>query len=244
MPASQERSVRSLSNQEDVWEDAGTNTERLVFFSDAVFAIAMTLLVIDLRIPGTVGSQQELGAKLLELWPNLLGFTISFFVIGTYWRVHHRQFRYIKRYDEALLSLNFLLLFLIALIPFTTALISNYGQWQLAVVVYDISLGLASLVITAIWFHATSGHKLVDPNLNPGIIRHETVRNLTMSAAFFLVVLSTFVIEPRYAQWALLILVPIRRIEIFLEKRRKQRIHAQRPQAHKTVRQARQAPKR
>lgn len=192
---------------EGIWENRGTDTERLVFFSDAVFAIAMTLLIIDIHVP-EADTPQELWNGLLQLWPNLLGFVISFFVISLYWRNHHRMFHFIKRYDRTLINLNFALLFLIVLLPFTTALISLHGDWQLPVAIYDSSLALAGLIMAAIWVYATSGDRLVDAGLDRRLVRQYTFRLIYMSFAFLIIIALTFVIPSAYAQLALLVLVP------------------------------------
>ena len=202
---------RLAPKAEDVWEDRGADTERLVFFSDAVFAIAMTLLIIDIHVP-EVETPQELWNGLLQLWPNLLGFIISFFVISVYWRNHHRMFHFIKRYDRTLISLNFGLLFLVVLLPFTTALISLHGDWQLPVVIYDSSLAIAGLIMAAIWVYATSGERLVDAGLDRRYVRQLTFRSLYMSFAFLVIIALTFVIPSAYAQLALLVLVPAQRL--------------------------------
>ena len=113
-----------MSQLDDLWSDRGNDTERLVFFSDAVFAVALTLLVIDLSAPAVASGANLLGA-LGALWPNLLALLISFFVISFFWRAHHRIFHLITRYDRFLIGLNFLYLLGIMLQPFTTDLISQ-----------------------------------------------------------------------------------------------------------------------
>ena len=83
----------------------GLSLERIVFFSDAVIAIAITLLAIEIRLPelGNEGGD-ALMAALSGLWPRYLSFVISFLVIGSFWWVHHRVFRAVRRYDEALIA--------------------------------------------------------------------------------------------------------------------------------------------
>jgi uncharacterized membrane protein len=89
-------------------EHTSLSFERIVFFSDAVMAIAITLLVIDLKIPNipTALAAAELQASLRELTPRIVSFVISFSVVGVYWSSHHRYFTYIKRYDGRLIFLN------------------------------------------------------------------------------------------------------------------------------------------
>ncbi len=111
--------------------------ERLILFTDAVFAIAITLLVIEIKAPsighlidelkheGKSLSNAEILHQLKTLIPLFIGFIISFFVIAIYWRSHHRLFSFIKDYDDKLIWLNFLFLFTIVLMPFSSAYYSD-----------------------------------------------------------------------------------------------------------------------
>ncbi|WP_104180823.1 TMEM175 family protein [Arthrobacter sp. B0490] len=104
----------------------GASTDRTVFFSDAVFAIAMTLLVLDLEVPDGLQPDQ-VGAALVEQLPHFFSFALSFTVIGSAWMNHHRKVRVIVRYDFRLQVLNLLLLFFVALLPLPTNVLSEYG---------------------------------------------------------------------------------------------------------------------
>lgn len=111
--------------------------ERLTFFSDAVFAIAITLLVIEIRPPVLHGaSEAELGHALAALTPNFVGFFVSFFVIGRFWLGHHRLFGQLARADDKLTFANLLLLLGIAFMPFPTAVFSEYVQLKTATLLY------------------------------------------------------------------------------------------------------------
>jgi hypothetical protein len=101
----------------------GLALERLVFFSDAVIAIAITILVIDLRLPDTSARVTD-----RQLQPRLVAFVISVVVIGAYREAHHRMFRYITAFDAPLLKRNFLFLFFVALLPFLTSLLGQHGD--------------------------------------------------------------------------------------------------------------------
>ena len=92
--------------------------ERLVNFSDAVIAIAITLLVVQFSVPA---ASEDVGEALLDRWPQFLSFILSFFVIGIFWMAHHRIFRYVARMDQGLLWLNLLFLMCIAFLPYPTA---------------------------------------------------------------------------------------------------------------------------
>lgn len=106
-----------------------TQVDRIIFFSDAVFAIAITLLVIDLKVPkieGTITDQNFILALSDEL-PQLSGFILSFFIIGLYWSVHHSIFGFVINYSKKLLWLNLIFLFTIVLMPFSTSVYSEYS---------------------------------------------------------------------------------------------------------------------
>ena len=101
------------------------DTGRIEAFSDAVFAIAITLLIIEIGVPH-VGEEGTLFESLVHLWPSYLGYATSFLVIGTVWANHHNRFRLIPRSDHILLFLNILFLMCVAFIPFPTALLAEY----------------------------------------------------------------------------------------------------------------------
>jgi uncharacterized membrane protein len=112
---------------------------RLVAFTDGVFAIAITLLVLNFNEP--TGPDSEVLDQLTEQWPSLLAYFLSFAVIGRFWVVHHRVFAGVRRLDSALLTLNLLYLAFVVLIPFTTEVLGDYGDTTEAVVLYASALG-------------------------------------------------------------------------------------------------------
>jgi uncharacterized membrane protein len=140
----------------DETEPAGFGLERLVFFSDAVFAIAMTLLVIDVRLPELGGqiSDGELADALGELWPRIFAYALSFAVIGGYWLAHWRRYLMVQKTNEGLARLNLLLLGLVAFIPFPTSLLGQYGDRPLTVAFYAVVLALAGLAGAACWAYS------------------------------------------------------------------------------------------
>lgn len=131
-----------------------TLLERLTFFSDAVFAIAMTLLVIEVRPPHLEHiSDAALADELLKLLPNYIGFLTSFLVIGRFWVAHHTLFGMLKATSSRLIWFNLLLLLVVAFMPFPTAIFSEYVRLHVAVGFYSvwlILLGLVNLQLTRI----------------------------------------------------------------------------------------------
>lgn len=159
--------------------------ERLVFFSDAVFAIAITLLALDLRIPDGLPPGQ-VGSHLIAMIPRVLTFVLSFFVIGLYWLAHHRIFRYIVRFDHRLLLLNLLLLLFIAVLPFPTRLLGSYGDTVVVTVVYSVNVAAVGLLQLALWHYASGGRRLIEPHFDHRKIRSETMRFAPAIALFVL----------------------------------------------------------
>ena len=166
-----------MNKLDDLWNDLGSDTERLVFFSDAVFAVALTLLVIDLRVP-TGATTTTLPGKLGALWPQLLALLISFVVIASYWRGHHRIFHVIERYDRWLVLLNFTFLLSIVLQPFTTSLTSDYGYIPLAMGLYAGLLGISGLLLTAIWVYAVWARLVDEKSVTSRLARFYAARSL------------------------------------------------------------------
>ncbi len=138
--------------------------ERLIFFSDAVFAIAITLLVIELHVPNMPdgATEQQFIQALANVIPNFLGFTLGFFVIGAFWGAHHRAFRFATHWGERLMPTSILLLFSIAALPFFTALLSDYGNRRVPVVLYCLWLTVTALFNVRMQRLATSP-PVVDP---------------------------------------------------------------------------------
>jgi uncharacterized membrane protein len=161
--------------------------DRLVFFSDAVMAIAITLLAIDLRLPDVQGGTPgQLGEILASMAPQFIAFIISFLVIGMFWGAHHRIFLYIRHYDRALLWLNLLFLLLVVFMPFPTSVLAQFGGTAAGVIFYAAVVAAISLMRAWIWHHAAYHHRLVDEQLPESLIRFETMVGLVTAGVFIL----------------------------------------------------------
>lgn len=140
---------------------------RIEAFSDGVFSIIATLLVLDLRVPREAMLHgQTLFSALADQWPIYLTFVASFLQVGVVWANHHTMFSHIKKSDHALLVLNLLLLMCIAVLPFTTALLSEYARsdfldLRVAAFTYSAILGIAGIFFILIWRHADT-HGLIN----------------------------------------------------------------------------------
>ncbi|MBI1418537.1 MAG: DUF1211 domain-containing protein [Limimaricola sp.] len=162
------------------------STERLVYFSDAVVAITITLLVLDIRLPEGVGdmTDTQLWAALLDLGPAFRAYLISFAVIGSFWISHHRKFAAIAAADGRLIVLNLLFLLMIGAMPFATSLIAE-NPGPLATALYAGALTAGALMIAAIWVYARAAG-LTRADLPPRRWRASLFASLAVAAVFAL----------------------------------------------------------
>ena len=139
--------------------------ERLVFFSDAVFAIVITLLVLPLTAEIELPAEaQDLRHEVVQQWPKIVSFVVSFLVIGQFWIAHHNMFSLLRRFDPGLLWLNLIALLTVSFMPFPTAVLGARLEDSdtFPVMFYAASMTISSIVLTAIWLYALRRH-LVDP---------------------------------------------------------------------------------
>jgi len=140
----------------------GNGTARLETFSDGVFAIAATLLVLEFSVGATAGG--DLGGALLHLWPSYLAYATSFLTIGIIWMNHHQCVETMARTDRVLLFLNLVLLLTVAFLPFPTKLVAQYLQQpgeRAAVYAYDATFVVMAVVYNAWWRYASTGRRLI-----------------------------------------------------------------------------------
>ncbi len=153
----------------------GKETGRLEAFSDGVFAVAITLLVLNIKVPGIelpsakLLSDNDLWKELWNEWPMLVAYGISFATIGIMWLNHHRLFNHIKRTDTTLLLLNLLLLLIIVFIPVPTALLSEYlilpDQHVAAIIYSGVCLAMACS-FNILWRYASYNNRLLGKNVD------------------------------------------------------------------------------
>lgn len=150
-----------------------SETGRIEAFSDGVFAIAMTLLILEIKIP--TNSNGHLSSGLLRQWPSYVSFLVSFAFIGIMWINHHRLFTHIRRSDNMLLILNLLLLLGVTLVPFPTAVLAaNLGQTdqRTAAMLYSGTYVLIAVIFNLLWRYATGEkHRLLAPDVDPAVVK-------------------------------------------------------------------------
>ena len=165
--------------------------ERMILFSDAVFAIAITLLVIEIKVPEIEKAELTEGRllnALAHLIPKFFGFGISFMFIGIYWTVHHRLFGFAVNYTPKLLRLNLLFLFAVALMPFSTAFYSEYIMKHVVtpVVFYTGNIILLGLFNFFMWKHISNPKNNLSEGLSKADARYYSIRALVVPAIFTL----------------------------------------------------------
>jgi uncharacterized membrane protein len=183
--------------------------DRIMSFSDAIFAIVMTLLILDIPIPDIPpdSATAELSSRVLDLWPQFFSYALSFMVIGTYWIAHHGTFQYFRSYDRVLMLLNLLFLLSISFVPFPTALLGEYGEQQFAVVLYALSLAVPRLLLALVWWYAMKRNLLIE-SLDARISRYHLARSLTIPALFFISkIVSFFSVSAAILSWLLMFVV-------------------------------------
>ena len=195
----------------------GNETARIEAFSDGVFAIAITLLIIEIGVPHVTG-EESLSDALRDLWPNYLAYVLSFVMIGIYWANHHSLFRLFVRTDHFFLMINVFFLMTIAFLPFPTAVLGEYlddtAQRDVAVRLYALGLLLPAFTWLTIWLYANA-RGLVDERLAPEYVRFLTAQfllsNVLYAGALMLSFLEAWVALAIVVGLTLLYLLPPRR---------------------------------
>jgi uncharacterized membrane protein len=182
-----------------------TSPERLIFFSDAVVAIAMTLLVLPLAelVPELVAARAPAVEAVTHNWPKIFSFLLSFAVIGRFWLTHHRIFEHVRTFSGPLVLANFCWLLTIAVLPFPTQLIGAYESQRFTVLFYLGTLLAGSLCHTALAFIVRRDLAVhVDAEPVPG----QWTRSFVLSTAVFALAVLVACIRPGLGYYVLLLL--------------------------------------
>ena len=207
--------------------------ERMILFSDAVFAIAITLLVIEIKIPG----KEELGGSVSDqtilnalgrLIPKFIGFLVSFMMIGLYWTVHHRMFGFVTSYTRKLLVLNLVFLFFVALMPFSTGFYSEYAgadfyrqQLKVPMTFYVLNCCSMGFINYFMWAYiANPDNKVAEPPVDHLVARLAKARSLVVPIVFLLMLPIAYLTNVLFAAYVpMLIPVIIRIVRKRIEKK-------------------------
>lgn len=156
--------------------------ERLVFFADAVFAIALTLLALDIRLPDLL--TQPNARSPISLLSQHPGYAISLFVVGLYWVSHRHCCRFIRRYNDTFILLNLALLLCIALLPFATMVLEDYSQRRSVIIFYALCMATTGYLKFLLWGYATHRGRLISRYLTRDRIARLTWRILIPPLVF------------------------------------------------------------
>jgi uncharacterized membrane protein len=196
----------SISAPKEQPESREVGVERLLTFTDGVFAIAVTLLVLDLREP--VVSHDLLGA-LLRQWPAYLSYVLTFLIIGIIWARHHRMFKLIHHTDHLFLLISVVYLMWIAVLPFPTALLARYlenpGERQTAIAIYTGIFVVGALIGSLQWHYAIYQDRLIGADVDRRAVQSIT-RSYAAGPVLYLVDFAVSFVSPQ-AGIALLVLI-------------------------------------
>lgn len=184
--------------------------DRLLAFSDGVFGVAITLLVIDLQLPPIPGEggDSALMQALLAMGPKLFIFAFTFIVVGMSWLGHHRKFSYIEKVDGWLLWINLLYLMALCLVPFASSVLSEHGS-RFAFVLYAAVMTLVDMLSAGLSAYGLREPFLATPDLAPSI-RQDMVLSPLLTGAVFVVAAGMALGDlVTVAHWTLLMIVPV-----------------------------------
>lgn len=181
------------------------STRRIEALTDGVFAIAMTILVLDLKVSvlGQVTSSRQLWEHLINNQASFLSFIISFLLLGSIWAVHMRQFEYIVRADRRFVMINNIRLLFVVLVPLTTSIAGAYSETVLGRILLPLNFFAITLVSSWQWNYAVSDTNKFDEHISPQDKRYFHARNkIIVLMAAVVVIASVFLGEAAFILFA------------------------------------------
>jgi len=191
---------------------------RLTSFSDGVFAVAITLLVLTIRVRLDL-PLEKVGHELRAQWPHFVAYVVSFAIIGVFWISHHGVFNMLKRANGPLIWLNLAFLMVIVFIPFPTELISEYSNSEIVVILYAATMACAGLMLALMTWYATWENRLVAADFDHLRSSHLIEQFLAM-AGVFLVSIGVALVSVSAAEFFWLAIIAL---DVFLEIRHKRK---------------------
>jgi TMEM175 potassium channel family protein len=178
--------------------------DRIMAFSDGVFAIAITLLAFAINLPSNIKLSQ-LGQEIVKLLPQFGIFALTFILIGDHWVIHHRIFRNIRRYDMGLLWINLLFLLCIAFLPVPSRIFGLYPTERPAVIFFSGCLVITGILQVLLWRYASDNHRLLDKTFSPKLVRWGRIRGL-IPPTVYMVSIAIALVNPILAilSWGLI----------------------------------------
>lgn len=176
-----------MTPKRDIERASDGGSERLEYFSDAIMAIAITLLVIEIKVPDV--APDKLAHALWHLWPSYIAYALSFCTIGLVWVSHHSLFRRIANVDRPLLLLNLCLIAFVAFLPFSTAVLANYSWGEssgasISVMLYSLNMLLIGLAFLALWVYLYRHIAMFVAGVSAESVRNSIVRSTLVPLAY------------------------------------------------------------
>lgn len=193
---------------------SGVDFDRMIFFTDAVYAIAMTLLIVTVELPklsGDVNDPAVLWDAITDSGPKILGFFIGFVLLGRYWLAHHEFTAWLRAIDRTLMSTNLIYLAFVAFLPFPTALIGGYEDNPLSVTLFGITLALVSGMETVL-FMVAYRHDLLRTRISRDAYRYGIAASTAPVVIFVASIPVAFLISPTAALLSWLVAIPVQMV--------------------------------
>lgn len=196
----------------DLNSDVWMTTKRIETLVDGIFAIAMTLLVLSLNVPQIPypANNAVILKSLLGMSQQFFIYIMSFILLATFWRINHSQFYIIKKTDQTLLWINVIWLLLVALVPFSTNLVGDYGYLMVPMIFFDLNLFLIGVMFNLNWYYANK-KGFIDEKVDPVIIKSRQKINLALPILALIAIGMTF-ISPEWSSVVYLSIFFIKRV--------------------------------
>jgi uncharacterized membrane protein len=196
----------------DFSNDSLPGTKRIEALADGIFAIAMTLLVLNLNLPQVVNRGPENLLKMLsgQIY-DFLDYALSFMLLAVFWIIHHQQFHYIQRTDTRHLWINIFILMFVALVPFSTSIVGDYGVNIVADIFFEANILILGFLFLINWIYATTNHRLTRHDLEEHVIV-SSIRRVSVIPIVALVTMIASLFSPLWSL-GLFLLIPI--IQLF-----------------------------
>lgn len=181
-------------------QDDGLTTNRIEAFSDGVFAIAITLLILEIRLPTQLeASNASVAESLLAIWPSYFAYIFSFVTVGIYWINHHYIFKIYQKTNHVFNLLNVFFLMCISFLPFPTGVLGSHlldvNEQRTTIAFYVFGLLLPALSWLLMWLYGSSNYRLIDANLSPRFVRYLT-RQYGLSSVICLFAFVITLVQP------------------------------------------------
>jgi uncharacterized membrane protein len=174
--------------------ERGLTTSRIEALSDGVFAIVLTLMVFQIRVPDIPVdvAQTQLWPRLMHQAPEFYSYAVSFILVGIYWVAHHNMYHLVKRSTRPLLWMNLVFLMFVGFIPYSVALVGRYSDVRRIMILYGVHLMIISGMLYMKWWYVTRKHNLLVAPLSAEFIRSVDIKILTAPAVCVLAIAASF----------------------------------------------------